>query len=192
MHNLFILGSPRKNGNSETMARAVAAGLLTHADNTVEYVRLNNLHITPCQACGGCNTTGTCIIKDDMGDLYDKTDKADRLFLVSPIYFYALTAQIKGYMDRCQARWARKYLLGQEFRKDEPRTGYLLSCAATAGAKLFDGPILSVQCLFDSLEIQYGEPLLINSLESRNAIRELPEKLSNCEAYGVRIGAAIP
>ncbi|MBU0945774.1 MAG: flavodoxin family protein [Proteobacteria bacterium] len=187
MHNLFILGSPRKNGNSETMAQAVAAGLLQSGGNSVEYVRLNKLHITPCQACGGCNTSGNCIIKDDMSELYDKTDQADRLFLVSPIYFYALTAQIKAYMDRCQARWSRKYLLGQEFRKDDQRTGYLLSCAATAGDKLFDGPILSVQCLFDTLELQYGEPLLIKSLEPRNAIQQLPDKLSDCERYGRRI-----
>ncbi len=190
MHNLFILGSPRKNGNSETMAQTVAAELLKKEGNTVEYVRLNKLSISPCQACGGCNTSGNCIIKDDMSELYDKTDQADRLFLVSPIYFYALTAQIKAYIDRCQARWSRKYLLGQEFRKNEQRTGYLLSCAATAGDKLFDGPILSAQCLFDTLELQYGEPLLIKSVEPRTAIQQDPEKLSVCEQYGQKIAAA--
>lgn len=192
MHNLFILGSPRKNGNSETMARAVAAGLLKHENNTVEYIRLNKLNISPCQACGGCNTSGNCIIEDDMSELYSKTDEADRLFLVSPIYFYALTAQIKTYIDRCQARWSRKYLLGQEFRKNEERTGYLLSCAATAGDKLFDGPILSAQCLFDTLDLRCGKPLLIKSVEPRNAVRNLPEKLSDCEQYGAEIAAEQP
>lgn len=192
MHNLFILGSPRKNGNSETMAQAVASGLLSQDDNTVEYIRLNKLKISPCQACGGCNTSGNCIIKDDMSELYLKTDEADRLFLVSPIYFYALTAQIKAFMDRCQARWSRKYLLGQEFRKNDPRSGHLISCAATAGDKLFDGPILSAQCLFDTLDLKNGKPLLIKSVEPRNAVRNLPEKLSECERYGAEIGAEQP
>ncbi len=192
MHNLFILGSPRKNGNSETMARAVAAGLLQQDGNTVEYVRLNKLKITPCQGCGGCNNSGECIIKDDMTELYEKTDVADRLFLASPIYFYALSAQIKAYMDRCQARWARKYRLGMQFRKDEHRTGYLLSCAATAGAKLFDGPILSVQCLFDTLELQYGNPLLIKSVEHRDAMQKLSEQRAACEQYGAKIASDQP
>ncbi|MBU1419526.1 MAG: flavodoxin family protein [Proteobacteria bacterium] len=192
MHNLFILGSPRKNGNSETMAKAVAAGLLKQGDNTVEYIRLNKLNIRPCQACGGCNTSGNCVIKDDMSELYDKTDEADRLFLVSPIYFYALSAQIKAYIDRCQARWSRKYLLGQKFRKDDQRTGYLISCAATAGDKLFDGPILSAQCLFDTLDLRYGAPLLFKSVEPRNAVQQLPEKLSDCERYGAKIAAEQP
>ncbi len=192
MHNLFILGSPRKNGNSETMARTVAAGLLQQAGSTVEYVRLNKLKITPCQGCGGCNSSGECIIKDDMTELYEKTDAADRLFLVSPIYFYALSAQIKAYMDRCQARWARKYLLGRQFRKDEHRTGYLLSCAATAGEKLFDGPILSAQCLFDALELQYGQPLLLKSLEQLDAIQKLPYQLAVCQRYGEKITTEQP
>ena len=192
MHNLFILGSPRKNGNSETMARTVAASLLQQDGNTVEYVRLNRLKITPCQGCGGCNSSGECIIKDDMTELYEKTDAADRLFLVSPIYFYALSAQIKAYMDRFQARWARKYLLGRQFRKDEHRPGYLLSCAATAGDKLFDGPILSVKCLFDALDLQYGNPLLIKSVEQHNAIQQLSEELAACEHYGAKIAADQP
>ncbi len=187
MHNLFILGSPRKNGNSETMARTVAAALSQYDGNTVEFVRLNKMDITPCQGCGGCNKTGVCIVKDDMTRLYEKTDGADRLFLVSPVYFYALTAQIKAYIDRCQARWARKYLLGQEFRKGEQRTGHLLSCAATAGEKLFDGPILAVQCLFDTLDLQYSQPLLIKSVEPRDAVQKLPEKLTICHQYGENI-----
>jgi multimeric flavodoxin WrbA len=187
MHNLFILGSPRKNGNSETMARAVAGGLLTQDTNTAEYIRLNNLNIQPCQGCGGCSASGHCIIKDDMTDLYEKTDAADRIFFASPIYFYGLSAQIKGYIDRCQAKWSRKYLLGQKFRKNEKRSGHLLSCAATSGDKLFDGSILVIKCLCDALDIEYGDPLLIRSMEPRTALQNMPEEQTTCHNFGVAI-----
>lgn len=190
MRNLFLLGSPRKNGNSETMAKAVAEGLEQSAGNSVEFIHLNNLQISPCQACGGCTASGNCVIKDDMEELYLKTDEADRLFFVSPIYFYALSAQLKSYIDRCQARWSRKYLLGQKYRADEKRGGYLLSCASTNGKKLFDGPILAIKCLCDTLDLEYGEPLLIRNVESKKALQKLPEEITKCKQYGIEIATS--
>lgn len=191
MHNLFILGSPRKNGNSETMSQAVASGLLKKSANSVEFIHLNTLHISPCQACGGCNASGTCVIDDDMNELYQKTDDADRLFFVSPVYFYGLSAQIKAYIDRCQARWSRKYLLGKSHRPMEHRTGHLLSCAGTNGKKLFDGSILSVKCLCDTLDLSYENPLLIKNVESRDALKNLPKELAACERYGLELASEL-
>ena len=187
MHNLFILGSPRKNGNSDTMAKSVAEVLSEQDGNSVEFIRLNNLSIKPCQGCGGCSETGRCIIDDDMTELYEETDAADRIFFASPIYFYGLSAQMKTCIDRCQAKWSRKYLLGQSFRGGEHRSGHLLSCAATSGSKLFDGSILVIKCLCDALDISYGEPLLIRSLEPRNALQNNAEELANCRDFAVRI-----
>jgi len=187
MYNLFILGSPRKNGNSETMAKAVAKELLQKSGNSVEYIYLNDLNIRPCQACGGCSPTGNCVIDDDMTRLYTKTDEADRLFFVSPVYFYAMSAQIKSYIDRCQARWARKYLLNKVPVTKHKRTGHLLSCAATNGAELFTSSRLSVKCLCDTLDISYEEPLLIKNVKSGSAIKNLPEQIAACELYGSKI-----
>ena len=82
MHNLFILGSPRKNGNSDTMAKSVAEVLSEQDGNSVEFIRLNNLSIKPCQGCGGCSETGRCIIDDDMTELYEKTDAAEAHLLL--------------------------------------------------------------------------------------------------------------
>ena len=69
-------------------------------------------------------------------------DAADRILLVSPVYFYALSAQCKLCGDRFQARWSRKYLLKERFRQGEGRKGYLLSTSATKGLKIFDCSIL--------------------------------------------------
>lgn len=190
MHNLFILGSPRKNGNSETVAKAVASGLLQKTGNSVEFIYLNSLNISPCQACGGCSTTGNCIIEDDMTELYDKNDAADRIFFVSPVYFYGMSAQIKSYIDRCQAKWARKYLLGKLHRPEEQRTGHLISCAGTNGDKLFEGSILTIKSVCDSLDLQYGPPLLIRNVEPRDAIKNLPDKITTFEKFGLEIASS--
>ncbi len=187
MHNLFILSSPREDGNSETMAKAVAAGISENSDDTVEFVHLCELDISPCDACGSCTASGSCIISDDMEILYEKTDSADRLFWVSPIYFYALTAQIKIYIDRYQAIWARKYLLAIDHRTAESRTGHLLSCAATKGNNLFTGPELTIQCLCDTLDLQYGPSLLLRNLEARDSLQNLPEVLRSCKSFGQKL-----
>ena len=187
MKNLFILGSPRKNGNSATMTQTVAEGILETSGNSIEYIYLNNLNIQPCQGCGGCNKTGECVLNDDMQELYKKTRSADRLFLVSPIYFYSVTAQLKCYIDRCQAQWASKYLIDHGKTKDSHRTGHLLSCAATGGDKLFDGPILIVKCLCDALNIQYGSPLLLRNLEQIDALSKMPDTLTYCRNFGAEL-----
>jgi multimeric flavodoxin WrbA len=187
MKNLFILGSPRKNGNSVTMAKALASGILQDPQNSVEYIHLNSLSIRPCQGCGGCDKTGKCIIKDDMQELYIKTDDADRLFFVSPIYFYSVSAQLKTFIDRCQAQWARKYLLKNGQTTANNRLGCLLSCAATNGEKLFEGSELIIKCLCDTLDIHYSAPLLIKNVDKINAIQKNKTVLANCIHFGSQL-----
>jgi len=183
MKNLFILGSPRKDGNSATMARVVADELVQSAKESVEFIYLNSLSIQACQGCGACSQTGKCVLDDDMQQLYTKTEAADRLFLVSPIYFYSVTAQLKCYIDRCQAQWAKKYILKQRNKDQNYRSAHLLSCAATNGKKLFDGAEFIVKCLCDTLDIQYGKALLIRNAEEEGAIKNNNDTIASCSAF---------
>jgi len=187
MHTLIILGSPRKNGNSETLTQSVASGILQIPDTSVEFIRLNDLRISPCQGCGGCNKTSICVIKDDMTALYEKVDLCDHLILVSPIYFYGLSAQCKAFVDRFQARWARKYLLGIQFRADEQRQGTLLATAATEGKKVFDGALLTAQIFFDALDLECGEPLLVRGVDQRGAMHKQLQTLEQAVILGRKI-----
>jgi multimeric flavodoxin WrbA len=187
MHTLIILGSPRKNGNSETLAQSVASGILQIPDTTVEFIRLNDLRITPCQGCGGCSKTSICVIKDDMTALYEKVDLCDHLILVSPIYFYGLSAQCKAFVDRFQARWARKYLLGIRFRADEQRQGTLLATAATQGKKVFDGALLTAKIFFDALDLGCGESLLVRGVDQLGAMHKQLQTLEQAVTLGRKI-----
>ncbi len=189
MHILIILGSPRKNGNSETLAQSLAAGITESPDASGEFIRLNDLRITPCQGCGGCTTTGTCVIDDDMTALYDKVDSCDALLIVSPIYFYALSAQCKAFIDRFQARWARKYLCGITFRKNEQRQGFLLATAATEGKKVFDGAVLTSKILFDALDLDFGGSVLAKGVDHRGAMTTQPQTLEQAAALGRMIAS---
>ncbi len=183
MKMLVVLGSPRKGGNGEILARKVAAAV-EQGGGTVEYVRLNNLNLRPCQGCGGCDKTGNCVVKDDMIPLYQTADEADRILLVSPVYFYGLSAQCKIFGDRMQARWARRYLLKERFREGEGRKGYLVSTAATKGSRIFDCSILTTKYIYDAMDVEYGGELVVKGIDKRKAVLEVPDEIARAEQFG--------
>ena len=101
---LVLLGSPRKKGNSATLAAQVAKGAKS-AKAAVETIYLHGMNIAPCKSCYACQKKGStgCAIKDDMQDLYPKLIEADAWVIASPVYWFAMSAQTKIFMDRCFA-----------------------------------------------------------------------------------------
>lgn len=188
MNVLIVLGSPRKGGNSEVLARQVGMEI-QKAGGSVDYLRLNGMNIGPCQGCGGCEKTGVCVFKDDMTDLYTRVDVADILILASPVYFYNVTGQTKLFIDRFQAKWSRRYLQKNLYREDEGRRGYFIATAATRGEKMFQCCSFTVKYFFDAInmEFDYEDSLLINGVDGKGAILEKESYLREAEAFGQKI-----
>jgi multimeric flavodoxin WrbA len=101
---LVILGSPRKKGNSATLADRISRGA-KFAGAEVETVFLQDLKISPCNGCDACQKPDRkgCAIKDDMQKIYPKLIKADAWLIASPVYWFTMSAQTKIFMDRCYA-----------------------------------------------------------------------------------------
>jgi multimeric flavodoxin WrbA len=101
---LVINGSPRPEGNSAFLAARcgeVFAGL----GRSWEQVDLRKLKIGPCRACGQCREGRGCIQKDDMAPLYPKLAQCKALLLVSPVYWFTYTGQLKTFVDRLCGLW---------------------------------------------------------------------------------------
>lgn len=101
---LILSGSPRKNGNSDTLCDAFMKGA-AEAGHEVEKIRVAEKKIDYCRACYACKETGICVIQDDMAQVLQKMIDADVLVLASPVYFYSIDAQLKAVIDRSVARW---------------------------------------------------------------------------------------
>jgi multimeric flavodoxin WrbA len=101
---LVILGSPRKKGNSSTLAARISHGAKA-AGAEVETVFLQALKISPCRGCDTCQKDDSkgCAIKDAMQEIYPKLIKADAWVIASPVYWFTMSAQTKMFMDRCYA-----------------------------------------------------------------------------------------
>ena len=106
---LIVLGSPRKRGNSATLAATVAQGAID-SGAAVESVYLNGLNIKPCQGCEKCQQESFigCAIEDEMNQLYSKLQEADSVVVASPVYWFNISAQTKIFIDRLYAVGVRQ------------------------------------------------------------------------------------
>jgi len=100
MKIVAVLGSPRKNGNSETLAEA----FLEEAERLgaqVERFRLSALTYQGCTACLACKTTSErCVLKDELTPVLDALIEADTFVLAVPLYFLDMPSQVKALIDR--------------------------------------------------------------------------------------------
>ena len=114
MKVLGILGSPRIGGNSDILLDQALAGAKA-AGAEVEKVILCKQRISGCLACEKCNETGVCAINDDMPAIHKKILEAYAIIHSVPVYFWAMTSQMKAYLDRWCAlfdaewRWHKAY-----------------------------------------------------------------------------------
>lgn len=182
---LVFLGSPRKRGNSEVLIDSVIKGI-EEGGGSAESIRVADLNISPCIGCGGCDKTGKCVVDDEMQPLYDKITSARRIILASPVYFYSITAQLKGFVDRCQALWNRKRLQVEAgpLPEHQDRKGYLVSVAATRGDRVFEGSVLVAKYFCDATGIEYGGEFLTKGIDHRGEMAKHVDTLLKAEEFG--------
>ncbi len=182
MKVLGIMGSPRIKGNTDLLLDEALAGAESRGAE-VDKIVVDRLNIAPCNDYYGCLKDGKCVIRDDMDGIYPKLLDADIVIVASPTFFYGLSAQLKALIDRCQAIWARRYILKQEL-PEAGRKGALIGVAATEGKQLFDGSILTIKYFFKTIGVEYAGELLIQGIDKKGEIREHPTALSDALQLG--------
>ena len=144
---LILSGSPRKDGNTDTLCNQFLKGA-TEAGHNVEKIFIAEKSIHLCNACYYCQRSdGICVFKDDMVEILDKMIEADVIVMASPVYFYSINAQMKALIDRCVAKWLK--IKGKEF--------YYIMSAAENSLSVIDCTLECFRgfaaCLDDSKEM---------------------------------------
>ena len=189
MRVLGIAGSPRRGGNTDLLLDEVMKGAASRGAE-VKTIILNDLKITPCQHCDTCRKTGRCQIEDDMQLVYRELAQADRVVLASPVQFMGLTAQMKAMIDRCQALWARKYLLKiPPLDSIKERKGLFISVGGQKIANLFEPSLATVKTLFKILDITYTGELVFPGIDEKGAIAKHPDALHQAFLTGQQLAA---
>jgi multimeric flavodoxin WrbA len=101
---VVIKGSPRKFGNTATLADQLIEGARTGGAEVTQYY-LQGMDIQPCDACDACQAGVDvgCIVDDDMQIIYPELTAAHAIAIASPVYWFNMSAQTKMLIDRCYA-----------------------------------------------------------------------------------------
>ena len=141
-HVLIISSSPRKGGNSETLAASFAKGA-EEAGHKVETVYLREKKYGFCKGCLACLKVGHCVINDDAVEIAARMHDADVLVFATPVYYYSVSGQLKTMLDRANPLFDSDYV----FTK-----AYLLATAAEDGEETVEGTVKAVQGWVDCFE----------------------------------------
>lgn len=139
---LILSSSPRKGGNSETLAAAFAKGA-EEAGHQVETVYLREKNYGFCRGCLACQKLGHCVIRDDAIEVAARMHDADVLVFATPVYYYSISGQLKTMLDRANPLYGTDY----SFTKV-----YLLAAAAEDEPETVEGTEKAVQGWVDCFE----------------------------------------
>ncbi len=139
---LVISTSPRRGGNSDTLAEEFARGA-REAGNDVEKVALYDKTIGFCKGCLACQRTKRCVIRDDADAIAQKMLTADVIAFATPVYYYGMCGQMKTMLDRANPLFPADYAF---------RDVYLLAAAAEEDEHTVEGTVTGLMGWIDCFE----------------------------------------
>jgi multimeric flavodoxin WrbA len=157
---LSISGSPVAASSTEIllkrMADSIESSLGSKHKTKTDFHQLNELMYLPCQACGHAPTPNFCFFDDALTPLYQQLAECDCFLIGSPVYFDAVSAQIKAFMDRCNCFRPPDYKgLQKEHRfvklLKHKRPGAMVLVGDKEG--WFEGPRRSIAGFFKWIEV---------------------------------------
>lgn len=100
MRILILTGSAHLHGTTALLADEFCIGAKEAGHQVVRFDTAK-LNIHPCIGCRHCRRNdGKCVYDDDMSQIYPHLMTADTIVLVTPLYYYGITAQLKSAVDR--------------------------------------------------------------------------------------------
>lgn len=100
MKVLVLTGSPHSNGTTDLLADEFCMGA-EEAGHQVVRFEIAKLDIHPCLGCMHCRDNyGQCVYDDGMSQIYPQLLTAEAVVLVTPLYYFGMTAQLKRTVDR--------------------------------------------------------------------------------------------
>jgi multimeric flavodoxin WrbA len=98
MKILGISGSPRKDGQSGTLA--LVKTVLENSGCDYELISLRGKKISGCIACLGCVKDNVCKVDDDLTELRQKIVDADAYVFGAPNYYSTINATLHAFLER--------------------------------------------------------------------------------------------
>ena len=182
MRVLGVVGSPRKEGNTDMLVDEALRGA-REAGRETDKIFLNDLRITPCQSvCTEyCEKTGDCKIKDDMSPIYSTLYDSDPVILGTPIYWYGPSAQLKAFIDRWYAFSHPKFA-------ERMRGKHLILIAPfeETDSSAADGLVTMIEKTAKYLKCEFSDKLLVTA-GPKGIVRQNQRAMEQAYNIGLRL-----
>ncbi len=123
MKIVMLTGSPHRHGTSALLADEFIAGATAKGHTVVRFDTAFE-NINPCRACYYCDKhNGECIQHDAMEKILPEILSADMIVLVTPLYYFNMTAQLKTVIDRLMPQRVA-------LRKHPMKSAMLVTCGS--------------------------------------------------------------
>lgn len=159
---IVLVGSMRKGGNTDLLAKAFADG--AGKNNIVEIVSVADYKVNPCIGCNSCfaREGHQCFQNDDMTKIYDKLKTADMLVIASPVYFYGISAQLKAIIDRLHTPMRNDFKI---------KKLALLLVGAAVLPELFDPIKLQYQLVLNFFHLENSGTVFVKGVKDKGDIQ---------------------
>jgi len=188
-----ILGSPLPEGNTALLLDRALKGA-EDAGCTVEKIVVTNFSFEACQEMMFCKEHETCIIDDDMQQMYPKLRDADGLILATPIMCMGVPGKLKSFMDRCQIFFMAKYLRKKPLvsaDKRAVRKALVICISGMNIPEVFVGAKLTMRAFLDIIDCQFWDELLVSDMDTIADITTQPGVLNTAYTKGFALGKTL-
>ena len=188
-----LLGSPLSDGNTAKLLDRALKGA-EDAGCTVEKIEIASLDFQSCMEMLFCKDHDTCIMDDDMQQLYPKFKDMDALIIATPVMTMGIPGKLKSMMDRFQVFFMAKYIRKKPFISKERRAerkGLFICISGMNIPEVFVGVKLTVKAFFDIIDCQYTDELLINDMDTVRDVMAHPALLEVAYQKGYTLGKSL-
>ena len=181
-------------GSVDLLLGAICAGA-EQAGGRSLHLYCNDLAVRPCQSCGPEPTTGFCVFHDDMDRVYAALKDAHAVAVGSPVFFDAVSAQLKLVMDRCNCLTPLVRLpgAGYHFRPLWARTRRGVFVTACNSRQRYDLAERSVRGFLKWVGARWEETLAYSHDDNDpGSVVSTPALLEQARAIGRRLIQSAP
>ena len=186
MQVLALIGSPRKQGNTDIMADEVLEGAKT-AGATTSKIYLDDYRVRPiAEVADNTRQRDDPRRDDDFPILLERFLSADIIVWSTPVYWQGLSAQMKCFLDRMSS-----YFNHPEYVERFRGKGHIVLCAFGRPEQQHGDWITKpMKLTVDTLHgIYLGD--VCASVYQKGKVRQMPEVLEACRKLGTNAVSAI-
>jgi multimeric flavodoxin WrbA len=187
---LFLNSSPRKKGNTNTVAGWCAQSA-TDAGGKVECIDIAKLNYKSngCISCYSCQGSDKyeCAVKDDANAILERMSDFDVVVCSTPVYMFGPCAQLKLLFDRTYSLMKFDADTGDVILQSP---GQVMALIATAGGGIDDGLNLTDQTFKSMADFLSSKYLSLLVPEAPSDPKQLEEN-SELKQKAIEFGRAL-